>query len=108
MIKIIYMWCTLIAADFDININWGQFVLDSLVAVIRPRIKISVFTDILVLGFYGYIGDISVFINYSKFKYIFNLYIKISLKIYEMKTFHFLSYSLGFLQFFIIINDINY
>ena len=28
--------------------------------------------------------DISVFINYSKFKYIFNLYIKISLNVYEM------------------------
>ena len=60
--------------------------------------------DISVLEFYGYIGDISVFINYSKFKYIFNLYIKISLKIYEMKTFHFL----GLLQFFAIINDNNY
>ena len=63
-------------------------------------IKILVFTDILVLRFYGYIGyigDISIFINYSKFKYIFNLYIKISLKVYEMKTFH-----------FIIINNSNY
>ena len=42
----------------------------------ESRIKISVFMDILVFGFYeyiGYIGDISVFINYSKFKYIFNL-----------------------------------
>ena len=45
------------------------------------RIKISVFT---------------VFINYSKFKYIFNLYIKISLKVYEMKTFHFFFYRLDF------------
>ena len=45
--------------------------------------------NISVLEFYGYIGDISVFINYSKFKYIFDLYIKISLKVYEMKTFHF-------------------
>ena len=70
----------------------------------RARIKISIFTDISVLGFYGYIGDISVFINYSKFKNIFNLYIKISLKVYKMKTFHFLSY----LQFFVIINDNNY
>ena len=78
---------------------------------VHARIKISVFMDISVLGFYGYIeyiGDISVFINYSKFKYIFNLYIKISLKVYEMKTFHFLSYRLGFLQFFRIINDSNY
>ena len=49
--------------------------------------KISVLTDISVIGFYGYIGyigDILVFINYSKFKDIFNLYIKISLKVYEM------------------------
>ena len=78
---------------------------------VHARIKISVFMDISVLGFYGYIGDIrdiSVFINYSKFKYIFNLYIKISLKVYEMKTFHFLPYRLGFLQFFRIINDSNY
>ena len=65
----------------------------------NARIKILVFTDI---------SDISVFINYSKFKYIFNLYIKISLEVYEMKIFHFLSYRLGFLQFFIIINDNNY
>ena len=43
------------------------------------------------ISFYGYISTwilriyqiyISVFINYSKFKYIFNLYIKISLKVY--------------------------
>ena len=68
-------------------------------AALHPRIKISVFTDIL---------DISVFINYSKFKYIFNLYIKIGLKVYEMKVFHFLSYRLGFLQILIIINDSNY
>ena len=77
---------------------------------IYTRIKISVFMDISVLGFYGYIGyigDILIFINYSKFKYIFNLYIKISLKVYEMKTFHFLSYRLGFSHFFIIINDSN-
>ena len=40
----------------------------------RPKIKISIFTDISVLGFYGYIGDISVFINYSKFK-IYSIYI---------------------------------
>ena len=46
--------------------------------------KISVLTDISVLGFYGYIRDISVFINHSKFKDIFNLYIKISLRVYEM------------------------
>ena len=55
--------------------------------MIYPRIKISVLMDISVLGFYGYIGyieDISVFINYSKFNDIFNLYIKISLKVYEM------------------------
>ena len=63
--------------------------------------------DISILGFYGYIKDILVFINYSKFKYIFNLYIKINLKVYEMKIFHFLSYRLGFPQFFIIINDSN-
>ena len=84
-----------------------RIVLETL----RARIKISIFTNISVLGFYGYIGYIryiSVFINYLKFKYIFNLYIKISLKVYEMKTFHFLSYRLGFLQFYIIINDINY
>ena len=49
-----------------------------------------------------------VFINYSKFKDLFNLFIKISLKVYEMKTFHFLSYRLGLLQYFIIINDNNY
>ena len=42
--------------------------------------KISVLTNISVLSFYGYIIDISVFINYSKFKDIFNLYIKISLQ----------------------------
>ena len=82
--------------------------LGSLMSNYQSRIKILVFMDILVLGFYGYIGYISVFINYSKFKYIFNLYIKISLKVYEMKTFHFLSYSLGFLQFFTIIKDSNY
>ena len=46
--------------------------------------KISGLTDISVLEFYKYIGYISVFINYSKFKGIFNLYIKISLKVYEM------------------------
>ena len=46
--------------------------------------EISVLTDISVLGFYKYIRVISVFINYSKFKDIFNLYIKISLKVYEM------------------------
>ena len=46
--------------------------------------KVSIFTDISVLGFYGYTGDISVFINYSKFKDIFNLYIKITLKVYKM------------------------
>ena len=46
--------------------------------------KISVLTDISVLGFYGYIRDILVFINYSKFKDIFNLYIKIGLKVYKM------------------------
>ena len=44
--------------------------------------KIWVLTDISVLEFYGYIEDISVFINYSKD--IFNLYIKISLKVYAM------------------------
>ena len=52
-----------------------------------PLLKISILTDISVLEFYEYIGyieDISVFINYSKFKDIFNLYIKISLKVYEM------------------------
>ena len=73
--------------------------------MLQSRIKISVFTDISVLGFFEYI---SLFINYSKFKYIFNLYIKISLKVYEMKIFHFLSYSLGLIQFFVIINDNNY
>ena len=68
-------------------------------------LKISILTDISVLGFYGYIGyigDISVFINYSKFKDIFNLYIKISLKVYEMiilirvekKTLKFIFYDL--------------
>ena len=46
--------------------------------------KISVLTDISVFEFYGYIGDILIFINYSNFKNIFNLYIKISLKVYEM------------------------
>ena len=46
--------------------------------------EISVLTDISVLRFYRYIGVISVFINFSKFKDIFNLYIKISLKVYEM------------------------
>ena len=78
-----------------------QFICNKLCANnLYARIKILIFTDISVLGFYGYIGDILVFINYSKFKYIFNLYIKISLKVYEMKTFHFLSYCLGFPQFF--------
>ena len=73
--------------------------------MIYPRIKISVLMDISVLGFYGYIGyieDISVFINYSKFNDIFNLYIKISLKVYEMiisiriekKTLKFIFYDL--------------
>ena len=76
--------------------------------IIYPRIKISIFLDISVFGFYGYIGDISVFINYSKFKDIFNLYIKISLKVYKIKTFYFLSFRLGLLQFFVIINDNNY
>ena len=76
--------------------------------IIYPRIKISIFLDISVFGFYGYIGDISVFINYLKFKDIFNLYIKISLKVYEIKTFYFLSFRLGLLQFFVIINDNNY
>ena len=46
--------------------------------------RISILMYILVLGFYGYIGDISIFINYSKFKDLFNLYSKISLKVYEM------------------------
>ena len=73
-----------------------------------PRIKISVFTDISLLEFYEYIENISIFINYLKFKDIFNLYIKISLKVYEIKIFHFLSYRLGVLQFFTIINDNNY
>ena len=46
--------------------------------------KIPVLTDISILEFYGYIGcigDILVFINYSKFKDIFNLYIEIILKV---------------------------
>ena len=73
--------------------------------VYRTGIKISIFTDISLLEFYEYIEDISVFINYLKFKYIFNLYIKINLKVYKMKIFHFLSYRFGFSQFFIIIND---
>ena len=63
------------------------------------------------IDFYGYIiyiEDISIFINYSKCKGVFNLYIKISLNIYEMKIFHFLSYRLGLLQFFVIINYNNY
>ena len=29
------LWCTLLTTDFDININWRQFVLDSLVVGIR-------------------------------------------------------------------------
>ncbi|KAL6314436.1 hypothetical protein AAG906_025921 [Vitis piasezkii] len=29
------LWCTLLVGDFDINVNWGQFVLDTLVAGIR-------------------------------------------------------------------------
>ena len=68
--------------------------------VLLIKDKISVFMDISVFKFYRYIGDVSVFINYSKFKDIFNLYIKISLKVYEIKTFHFLFYHLGFVQFF--------
>ena len=44
-------------------------------------------------------GNISVFINYSKFKVIFNIYIKISLNVYEIKIFHFLSYLLVFFNF---------
>ena len=43
--------------------------------------KMYVLMDISVFEFYGYIGDISVLINYSKFKDIFNLYIKIILKV---------------------------
>ena len=59
--------------------------LESLTAhLLQPRMKISVLTDISVFGFYGYIEDISVFITYSRFKDIFILYIKISLKVYEM------------------------
>ena len=27
--------CTLLVGDFDINVNWGQFVLDTLVARIK-------------------------------------------------------------------------
>ena len=46
--------------------------------------RISILMDISVLVFYGYIGDISIFINYSKFEDLFNLYIKISLKVYGM------------------------
>ena len=45
---------------------------------------ILVLMNISVFGFYGYIENISIFINNSKFKDIFNLYIKISLKVYEM------------------------
>ena len=67
--------------------------------------KISVLMDISAIVFYGYIGyigDILVFLNYSKFKDIFNLYIKISLKVYEMiisirfekKTLKFIFYDL--------------
>ena len=74
--------------------------------------KKSVLTDISVLGFYGYIGDISVFINYSKFKNIFNLYIKIILKVYKMvisirfekKTLQFIFYKKKTLKF--ILNDL--
>ena len=29
------LWCTLLAGDFDVNVNWGQFVLDTLVVGIR-------------------------------------------------------------------------
>ncbi|KAL6350753.1 hypothetical protein AAG906_028221 [Vitis piasezkii] len=29
------LWCTLLAGDFDINVNWGQFVLDTLVVGIK-------------------------------------------------------------------------
>ena len=29
------LWYTLLARDFDINVNWGQFVFDTLVAIIR-------------------------------------------------------------------------
>ena len=29
------LWCTLLVGNFDINVNWGQFVLDTLVARIR-------------------------------------------------------------------------
>ena len=47
----------------------------------RTWMKISILMNISVLGFYEYIGDILVFINYSKFKNIFNLYIKIILKV---------------------------
>ena len=46
--------------------------------------KILVLMDISVLEFYGYIRhnvDISIFINYSKFKNIFNFYVKIILKV---------------------------
>ena len=66
--------------------------------------KISIFMDISVLRFYGYIEyieNISLFINNSKFKDIFNLYFKISLNVYEMiisirfkKTLKFILYEL--------------
>ncbi|KAL6347805.1 hypothetical protein AAG906_026334 [Vitis piasezkii] len=29
------LWCTLLAEDFDIDVNWGQFVLDIVVVGIR-------------------------------------------------------------------------
>ena len=53
-----------------------------IIDIVNAMMKILVLTDISILGFYGYIRDISIFINYSKFKDIFNLYIKISLKVY--------------------------
>ncbi|RVW89650.1 hypothetical protein CK203_036432 [Vitis vinifera] len=41
------LWCTLLARDFDINVNWGQFVLDTLVAGIRhfDWVKAHAWTD---------------------------------------------------------------
>ena len=57
--------------------------------------------------YWRYIEDISVFINYLIFKYIFNLYIKISLKVYEMNSFPIIPSwrLLIFFSFLQIIND---
>ena len=44
----------------------------------------KIIQNLSVLVFYRYIENILVFTNYSKFKDIFNLYIKIILQVYKI------------------------